>query len=288
MPYNQDRCPGAPMPGALAESVRCSVAVGPGAAVAAARPFGRVDRYAPTLPADPAGLLGSCVLSIVDLGTVDGDDPAARAGGGPRRPTPALARVLAARPATLAGAGRRAVRHRPSRPGCTSAIADGPGWDGRLAHLAEHRPGRLPAARRPGADRAGRAGPAHAGAALRSAGRPSRSAAGRRTCGPPSTRRPTPTGRPAPSVGWPAGSSPCSPLAQVAARGRGAAAAAPGPPARRTGTAPAPVSRRVVAAVELLLVAAALAVPARAARRRGALVAGRARRLVVRRGDRRC
>ena len=33
-------------PGALAEAVRCTVAVGTGAAIAAARPFGRVDRYA--------------------------------------------------------------------------------------------------------------------------------------------------------------------------------------------------------------------------------------------------
>ena len=59
--------------------MRCSVAVGPGAAVAADRPFGRVVRYAPVLPADPAKLLGSCVLSIVDVGTVDDDDPAVRA-----------------------------------------------------------------------------------------------------------------------------------------------------------------------------------------------------------------
>ena len=56
--YNQQRLPWGAMPGALAESVRCTVAVGPGAAVAAARPFGRVDRYAPGLPADPRPLLG--------------------------------------------------------------------------------------------------------------------------------------------------------------------------------------------------------------------------------------
>ncbi len=63
--HNQERLPWGTVPGALSESVRCSVAVGPGAAVAAARPFGRVDRYAPTLPEEPPGLLGSCVLSIV-------------------------------------------------------------------------------------------------------------------------------------------------------------------------------------------------------------------------------
>ncbi len=138
--YNADRQPWGTVPGSP-ESVRCSVAVGPGAAVAAACPFGRVDRYAPALPADPAGLLGSCVLSIVDLGTVSGY--AIRRTGGPaaRRADEALAKVLAARPerslvlvagvfdteapARLHVGGRRRTR-----------VGE------RLAHLAQHRPGR--------------------------------------------------------------------------------------------------------------------------------------------------
>jgi hypothetical protein len=95
--YNREKEPWGAIPGALAESVRCTVAIGPGAAVAAARPFGRVDRYEPTLPADPAKLLASCVLSIVDLGTVSGDDGPTRATAA-RRADAALARVLAARP----------------------------------------------------------------------------------------------------------------------------------------------------------------------------------------------
>ncbi|WDZ82399.1 hypothetical protein [Micromonospora cathayae] len=125
--HNRERLPWGAVPGALAESVRCTVAVGPGAAVAAARPFGRVDRYAPRLPADPAALLGSCVLSIVDLGTVSGEDRAAR-DVAVRRIDTALARVLAARPdnslVLVAGVSDTA---QPAR--LHVAIADGPGWE---------------------------------------------------------------------------------------------------------------------------------------------------------------
>jgi hypothetical protein len=125
--HNQDKLPWNAVPGALAESVRCTVAVGPGAAVAAARPFGRVDRYEPALPADPTKLLASCVLSFVDLGVISGDDPAARAPA-VRRADAALARVLAARPerslllvAGISDTDRASRLH--------VAIADGPGWD---------------------------------------------------------------------------------------------------------------------------------------------------------------
>lgn len=125
--HNQERLPWGAVPGALAESVRCTVAVGPGAAVAAARPFGRVDRYEPGLPTDLAGLLGSCVLSIVDLGTVAGENRAARAAAA-QRADAALARVLAARPprslVLVAGVSDTA---QPSR--LHVAIADGPGWE---------------------------------------------------------------------------------------------------------------------------------------------------------------
>jgi hypothetical protein len=125
---NQERLPWGAMPGALPESVRCTVAVGPGAAVAAARPFGRVDRYEPTLPADPAPLLSSCVLSVVDLGTVAGTDPVVRAAAA-RRADAALARVLAARPKrSLVFVAGVSDTDQTSR--LHVAVADGPGWEG--------------------------------------------------------------------------------------------------------------------------------------------------------------
>ncbi|MEU8328524.1 hypothetical protein [Micromonospora sp. NPDC048839] len=140
--YNQQRLSWGAMPGSLSESVRCSVAVGPGAAVAAARPFGRVDRYASALPADPRVLLGSCVLSIVDLGTVEGTDPASRAGQA-RAADAQLARVLAARPpqslVLVAGISDTA---QPSR--LHVAVADGPGWErGWLTSASTGRDGYL-------------------------------------------------------------------------------------------------------------------------------------------------
>ncbi|MCZ7418025.1 hypothetical protein O7605_00600, partial [Verrucosispora sp. WMMA2121] len=125
--HNQERLPWGTVPGALSESVRCSVAVGPGAAVAAARPFGRVDRYAPTLPEEPAGLLGSCVLSIVDLGTVAGEDPAVRAAAAESADAE-LARVLAGRPPrSLVIVAGVSDTERPSR--LHVAVAHGPGWE---------------------------------------------------------------------------------------------------------------------------------------------------------------
>jgi hypothetical protein len=130
------------VPGALAESVRCTTAVGQGAAVAAARPFGRVDHYAPTLPADPAGLLSVCILSIVDLGTVSATTPAERAAE-VALVDAALAKVLAARPdrSTVMVAGVSDTE-RPSR--LHVAIIDGPGWvDGWLTSATTGRQGYL-------------------------------------------------------------------------------------------------------------------------------------------------
>jgi len=125
--YNQQTLTWGAVPGALPESVRCTVAVGPGAAVAAARPFGRVDRYQPELPADPATLLSDCVLSMVDLGTVSGTDPAERRAMAARADA-ALGRVLAARPdrslvivAGLADTDQTSRLH--------VVVADGPGWE---------------------------------------------------------------------------------------------------------------------------------------------------------------
>ena len=115
-------------PGALAEAVRCTVAVGTGAAIAAARPFGRVDRYAATLPGDPTSLLGECPLSIVDLTTVSGSTPAARAVRA-HAVDANLAKVLAARPpdslVLVAGLSDTDVSSR-----LHVAIADGPGYSG--------------------------------------------------------------------------------------------------------------------------------------------------------------
>jgi len=115
-------------PGALAEAVRCTVAVGTGAAIAAARPFGRVDRYATGLPSDPASLLGECPLSIVDLSTVSGATPPARAVRA-QAVDANLAKVLAARPpgslVLVAGLSDTDASSR-----LHVAIADGPGYSG--------------------------------------------------------------------------------------------------------------------------------------------------------------
>ncbi|NJC13218.1 hypothetical protein F4558_003044 [Micromonospora profundi] len=140
--YNQQRLPWGAVPGSLSESVRCSVAVGPGAAVAAARPFGRVDRYAAGLPADPSALLGSCVLSIVDLGTVDGAEAAERAEQA-RAADAQLARVLAARPPqSLVLVAGISDTEQPSR--LHVAVADGPGWErGWLTSASTGRDGYL-------------------------------------------------------------------------------------------------------------------------------------------------
>jgi hypothetical protein len=124
---NQDDLPYGATPGALAESVRCTVAVGAGAAVAAARPFGRVDRYQASLPADPRKLLSSCVLSIVDLGTIDATGVARQAQVA--RADATLARIVAARPerSLIMVAG---VSDTDSSSRLHVAIAEGPGWEG--------------------------------------------------------------------------------------------------------------------------------------------------------------
>ncbi|SCG75188.1 hypothetical protein [Micromonospora inositola] len=256
--YNQDRLSWGTTPGALPESVRCSVAVGPGAAVAAARPFGRVDRYAPVLPADPAKLLGSCVLSIVDLGSVDGEDRASRAAQA-RQADAQLARVLAARPPrSLVIVAGVSDTDQPSR--LHVAVADGPGWErGWLTSASTAREGYLqlvdlaPTALatlgrpmperlffgRPAVSVGGR--PADLRAAIDQPADADREAAAQRRV-----------------AGW---------FFTLLAAAQVALALAVLPLLRRARRhagphGPEPVSRRVVAAVELLLVAAALAVPA--------------------------
>ncbi|GLZ79315.1 hypothetical protein Afil01_41220 [Actinorhabdospora filicis] len=139
---NRARVKGAEL-GALAESVRCSVAVGPGGAFATARPTGQVDVYTPGLPRDPqkaAELLASCALAVVDLGTLpDTPDRATVAAEVDQR----LSAVLAARPADslLMIAG---VSDTQSPPRLHAAIADGPGLDGGwLTSASTGRPGYL-------------------------------------------------------------------------------------------------------------------------------------------------
>ncbi|HWB34853.1 MAG TPA: hypothetical protein VHA75_02405, partial [Rugosimonospora sp.] len=115
-------------PGALAEAVRCTAAVGVGAAVAAARPYGRVDKYSDDLPTDFRSYLASCVLSMVDLGTLDAADPAARQAQA-RAVDARLATVLANRPdrslVLVAGLADTQAGTR-----LHVAIADGPGYHG--------------------------------------------------------------------------------------------------------------------------------------------------------------
>jgi hypothetical protein len=126
--HNELELPWGAVPGALAGSVGCTVAVGDGAAVAAARSYGRVDRYAPTLPRDPqaaAGLLADhCELAIVDLGTVSGTGPARVASA--EQIDAALGRLLVARPAEslLLVAG---VAEVDADPHLQLGVAEGPG-----------------------------------------------------------------------------------------------------------------------------------------------------------------
>ncbi|MGN9912623.1 hypothetical protein ACTMTJ_34310 [Phytohabitans sp. LJ34] len=140
--HNQERLPYGAVPGALAGAVRCTVAVGTGAAVAAARPFGRVDRYEPELPQDARDLLDECVLTMVDLGTVAGAEPAARQAEA-RAADAQLARVLAARPADslviVAGLSDTDDSRR-----LHVVVADGPGWErGWLTSASTGRDGYL-------------------------------------------------------------------------------------------------------------------------------------------------
>ncbi|MCO8271495.1 hypothetical protein M1L60_12910 [Actinoplanes sp. TRM 88003] len=124
---NQDRLPYGAVPGALAESVRCTYAFGPAAAMAAARPFGRVDKYQPSLPADATGLLSQCNLSIVDLGAVSGSG--AQRQQQVQAADAMLARVVAARPSrSLLMVAGVSDTERSGR--LHVAIAEGEGWNG--------------------------------------------------------------------------------------------------------------------------------------------------------------
>ncbi|WP_051367415.1 hypothetical protein [Hamadaea tsunoensis] len=130
--FNNSKNSWGAVPSALPNAVRCTVAVGPGAAVATVRPYGRVDRYEPAVPDDAAqlaALFGSCVLSVADLGTVDAQLPADRRAQAAQADA-LLAKVLAARPPNstviVAGVSDTAATDQSLHV----AIVDGPGWAG--------------------------------------------------------------------------------------------------------------------------------------------------------------
>ncbi|HEY3503024.1 MAG TPA: hypothetical protein VGN37_09635 [Actinocatenispora sp.] len=124
-------------PGALAEALRCTTAIGPGAAIAAARPVGRINQYLPVAPDGLTPVIARCPLTVVDAGTVAGPDRAAQVRAADR----VVARVLAARPPNstvlvvgVADTGTPARLH--------VAIADGPGFTGGwLSSGTTHRTG---------------------------------------------------------------------------------------------------------------------------------------------------
>lgn len=256
--YNDEKMPWGSVPGALPESVRCTVAVGSGAAVAAARPFGRVDRYEPALPADPAPLLASCVLSVVDLGSVRGENPAVRAAAA-RRADAQLARVLAARPdRSLVLVAGVSDTDQVSR--LHVAVADGPGWEGGwltspstgrdgYLQLIDLAPTALTALGRPVPERLFR-------------GQPATVVGGRPADLPAAINGPADADREAGAQGrvasWffglLAGAEALLALAVLPLLRRARREAGP--------VAPTPAPRRLVGAVEVLLVAASLAIPA--------------------------
>jgi hypothetical protein len=114
--------------GALPDAVRCTAAIGPNAALGAARPYGRVDRYGTTLSGATAPLLSVCTLAMVDLGTVSGPTREERAAQA-RAVDVTLATVLAHRPLnSLVLIAGLAQTYDSSR--LHVMIADGPGYDG--------------------------------------------------------------------------------------------------------------------------------------------------------------
>jgi hypothetical protein len=254
--YNREEQTWGAVPGALAESVRCTVAVGPGAAVGAARPFGRVDQYEPTLPVEPGPLLSSCVLSMIDLGEVSGADPSTRQTQAVRADNQ-LARVLAARPerslVIVAGLSDTDPSSR-----LHVAVADGPGWDGGwltspstgrdgYVQLVDLAPTALAALGRPPPERL-------------FVGQPASAAPGRPTDLPDAVTFPTDADREAG-----AGRTVATWFFGLLALAQFALAAAVVPlllRARRQADGGPSPKRRVRGVVELLLVAASLAIPA--------------------------
>jgi hypothetical protein len=129
---NRWQLPWGAVPGALAGAVGCTTAIGDGGALAAARVYGRVDRYVTRLPSEPsarADLLRRCELTLLDLGPVTGDG-ATRAAT-LARVDRALGALLAGRPADslLLVAG---VADTHTHPRLHLVLGHGPGLDGGL------------------------------------------------------------------------------------------------------------------------------------------------------------
>ena len=129
--FNNAKGPWGAVPSALPNSVRCTSAIGTGGAIATVRPYDRVDNYAAEIPADPAvlgKLLSKCVLTVVDLGTVDEKEPADRMDQAAQADG-RLAQLLRGRPdnstVLVAGISDTSVDQR-----LHVAIIDGPGWAG--------------------------------------------------------------------------------------------------------------------------------------------------------------
>ncbi len=124
-------------PGLLGNTVRCTAAVGPGAALAMASEDGVVDDYAAKLPADPGPLLAHCPLAAVDLGALPergADRERALAGF-----DAALAKVDDARPdgSVLIVAG--VAETDASQPRLHVAVATGDGFRGGWLHSSSTR-----------------------------------------------------------------------------------------------------------------------------------------------------
>jgi hypothetical protein len=141
-------------PGALADGLRCVGALGRDGAVAGAHPSGRIDRYAPTLPANPRPFLSACPATVIGLDAL-GLDAAGLPEAGEDAPGEGAGNSSSV--AAVSGAARRAALRqldsavaavdsaRPSSslllvvglsdtappPRLHVAIADGPGFEQR-------------------------------------------------------------------------------------------------------------------------------------------------------------
>ena len=123
-------------PGLLGDSVRCTAAIGPGAALAVADRDGHVSAYEPSLPADPGPILRRCPLAAVDLGALPENRDRRTALTDLDRK---LAAIDAARPSDstvlLVGLSETGA----TEPRLHVASADGPGYTGGWLHSPSTR-----------------------------------------------------------------------------------------------------------------------------------------------------
>jgi hypothetical protein len=133
-------------PGLLAEQMTCTAAFGPGAAIGAARPSGKIDRYAPSLPGTDdqrRELLGECPLALVDVGSVPTADPG---GGNDEERRNAVVEVDSAIAAVADSLPDRTLlivvgvgETDSAPPRMHPAIVYGRGWTGRLTSASTNR-----------------------------------------------------------------------------------------------------------------------------------------------------